>query len=180
MQTQDQDANISTIAGRLAISLVVLMVASAGSAQTLTEMRLLSTGGVLASMDPPLCAITRASPCILEFVGSNVTGPPLGAGSLDFSFTILWSEVSPNAHDSECVPVARSGTLTASDGSQIFTEFEGTLCWVGPAPLSPSTMHGAFTIAGGTGRFGGATGGGNLSAGEGGRVHTGAIIRAAE
>jgi hypothetical protein len=177
---QGDQASMATAAGRLCVGLALLLAAGVASAQTPRQMRLLSTGGVVLSMVPPDCISTGASPCTLEFVGSSVTGPPLGTGTLDFTFTFLWSEASPNAHGLICVPVARSGRLTADDGSQIFTEFEGTLCLVGPPPMSPSTMHGAFTITGGTGRFEGATGGGNLSAGMGGRVHTGVIILAAE
>jgi hypothetical protein len=55
----------------------------------------------------------------------------------------------------------RSFTMTAANGDQMF----GTYATVGfPNEAGNLIIHGTFTIRGGTGRFVGATGGGNLFA----------------
>jgi len=103
---------------------------------------------------------TSADPTNPDYTQFHVTADIKGTGSLLGRFTETLDYLA--TLDAEGAVVEGTGVITAADGSKIYLHFEGTVpgFFQQPFPLEYSET---FVITGGTGRFAGASGSGDIS-----------------
>jgi hypothetical protein len=121
----------------------------------------LSSRGTVTSASAPGCQSTAAG-CTITTTGT-ISGA--FAGSYSSSFTILWTQSTPNGAGGFCAPATGTTTLTLPGLGTLTKSEHGTVCEVGATgPNVEHTMtNGTFTVSSGTGVFTGATGSGSLS-----------------
>jgi hypothetical protein len=102
-----------------------------------------------------------ASGCTLTSSG-NLNG--IAGGTYSSTFTILWTQATPNGNGGFCAPAAGNTTLTLPGLGTIMKHESGTVCEVGATgPNVAHTFVGSFAVTSGTGVFTGATGSGTAT-----------------
>ena len=104
---------------------------------------------------------TSVAPTNEYFNQFHITAAIKGTGSLVGQFTETLDYVA--TLDAEGAGVEGTGVITAADGSKVYLRFEGTVPGFSPAALFPLEYSETFVITGGTGRFAGASGSGDIS-----------------
>jgi hypothetical protein len=148
------------------VKLVLLLVLGAGLAFTVSpaaaaplvlDWEAIGTGGVGGT-----CAI---SPILVAGCQANSGGDALGkhVGSSTWTLSVNASATPvANASGGNCFVANGTGTVTAANGDVINFTVVGWLCEEG-IPGTAYHYNATYRIFGGTGRFGSAVGGGNLS-----------------
>jgi len=88
----------------------------------------------------------------------QITGTQIGRGTVSGTFTVDGSPFTACSPGGGGAATEGSQTLTANDGSTINQELVGVTCQSGPTSFRTTST---YTITGGTGRFGTATGTGS-------------------
>jgi hypothetical protein len=102
-----------------------------------------------------------ASGCTLASTG---TLAGIVGGTYSSTFTIMWTQATPNGHGGFCAPAAGDTTLTLPGLGTITKHEAGTVCEVGATGLNVAhTFAGTFTVTSGTGVFSAGTGSGTAT-----------------
>ena len=148
----------------MALALALATPAMAQTTQPITE----EGTGTQELTSQPGCQ--NGGECTSELEGS-VAGDPItnpdavepGAG-ITATLTADYSQVEQGPTPGTfSVPTTGTATLTDADGSTLSLDVQGTYTG-STAGTGPMTFAGTFTITGGTGRFAGASGSGDLTA----------------
>lgn len=102
-----------------------------------------------------------ASGCTLT---SNGTLTGVVGGTYASTFTIMWTQATPNGVGGFCAPATGDTTLTLPGLGTLTKHETGQVCEVGATGANVAhTFTGTFTVTGGTGFFAGATGSGTVT-----------------
>lgn len=126
---------------------------------TIKSLRVNATGTV-TNAGTAGCQLS-ASGCTLSSSGT-LTG--VVGGTFTSTFTIMWTQATPNGQGGFCAPATGQTTLTLPGLGTISKTETGTVCEVGPTgPNVAHTFTGTFTVTGGTGLFNNAIGSGTAT-----------------
>jgi hypothetical protein len=126
---------------------------------TLKNVKIDATGTV-TNAGSTGCQFTTAG-CTLSSSGT-LTG--VAGGTFTSTFTILWTQATPNGQGGFCAPATGQTTLTLTGLGTISKNETGTVCEVGTTGANVAhTFTGTFTVTGGTGLFNSATGSGTAT-----------------
>ena len=125
----------------------------------LKNIRITGTGTV-TNAGAAGCQLS-ASGCTLTSTG-NLTG--VVGGTYSSTFTIMWTQATPNGQGGFCAP-ATGDTILTLPGLGTITKHEiGKVCEVGATGVNVAhTFIGTFTVTGGTGMFSSGTGAGTAT-----------------
>src|SRR5687768_17248953 len=101
--------------------------------------------------------------CKFPFIGSTVAaceGTPIGTAELAEVAFAFGTGLGPDGSGGSCALVSSTDTLTTPDGSTIVLKTHGMICFETVPGFA--VRHNAYLIQGGTGRFAGVTGTGNI------------------
>ena len=120
----------------------------------------ISGNGTVTNAGAAGCQLS-ASGCTLASTG-NLTG--IAAGTYTSTFTIMWTQATPNGQGGFCAPATGDTTLTLPGLGTITKHETGKVCEVGVTGANVAhTFTGTFTVTGGTGFFAGTTGSGTAT-----------------
>jgi hypothetical protein len=104
---------------------------------------------------------TATTGCTLASTG-NLTG--IVGGTYTSTFTIMWTQATPNGQGGFCAPAAGDTTLTLPGLGTMTKHETGQVCEVGATGANVAhTFTGTLAVTGGTGFFAGATGSGTAT-----------------
>jgi hypothetical protein len=145
---------------------------------TLKKLTINATGTV-TNAGAAGCQST-ASGCTLTSSG-NLIG--VVGGTYTSTFTILWTQATPNGQGGFCAPASGQTTLTLPGLGTITKQETGQVCEVGATGTNVAhTFSGTFSVSGGTGLFSNASGSGTATFSQqpGGSSALGGTITASE
>jgi hypothetical protein len=112
--------------------------------------------------------------CTVQSEGT-VSSRHFGRAKFSSTLTILWKSATPNGEGTSssptgfCAPASGTTEITIT-GAILNLEQVGIVCEVGPTGTDvPHTFNGTFFITGGTNKYAGETGTGNLTVSDDGR-----------
>jgi hypothetical protein len=125
------------------------------------EQRLVVRGDATA-VDGPCDA---RGVCPLELTDGRFRGTPVGTGAYTGSFKLDVGNAFPNGQGGICAPLKGRITLGVGTPDRLRLAVSGDSCQDGAGPVTAASFTGLaeFTIKRGTGRYAGATGGGQAS-----------------
>lgn len=126
---------------------------------SLKNLRISATGTV-TNAGAAGCQLS-ASGCTLASTGT-LTG--VVGGTYSSTFTIMWTQATPNGQGGFCAPAAGDTTLTLPGLGTLSKHEAGQVCEVGATgPNVAHTFTGTFDVTAGTGFFAGSTGSGTVT-----------------
>lgn len=134
-------------------------VTPAATAPLVLDWDVIGTGG--ASSTGGTCGLASA---LFSGCTSNSGGDALGkhVGNSTYTLSVTTGPIAiANSSGGNCFTANGTGDVTAANGDVVLFKTVGWLCEEG-IPGSPYHYNGTYRITGGTGRFLGAVGGGNL------------------
>lgn len=106
--------------------------------------------------------------CVQATFNGTATSSHLGTSSWIAELTVPLTGLTLTDNGELCGPATGSATLPAANGDEVDFTYAGTICALDATnPIfGAHSFSGTYTITGGTGRFQGATGTGEITAGD--------------
>jgi hypothetical protein len=103
--------------------------------------------------------------CLVELTGGSFRGTPVGTGAYEGSIKLRVADTFPNGEGGICAPLKARIELGVGTRNRLILGVRGVSCQDGSGPLETASFTGLaeFNVRYGTGRYAGASGGGQAS-----------------